>query len=149
MLVVLAPPDIVNSPLVIVDDALERKPLPKVARSDWENAPATESVPKVADVEYRLVEEAVVLKRLVVVARVSAAEFAERTPKVAEEENKFVLLAVVLKRVVVVALVAEKVPVERLVAETEVPEKELAVMEAFAIATLSRRSILPAWAMTW
>ena len=107
------------------------------------------SAPSVANCEKRFVELAVVENRLVVVALVSAAEFAERTPKVAEEENKFVLLAVVLKRVVVVALVAEKVPVERLVAETEVPEKELAVMEAFAIATLSRRSILPAWAMTW
>ena len=33
MLVVLAPPDIVKSPDVMVEDALERKPLPKVARS--------------------------------------------------------------------------------------------------------------------
>ena len=48
MLVVLAPPDIVKSPDVMVEDAVERKPLPKVARSDWENAPATESEPKVA-----------------------------------------------------------------------------------------------------
>ena len=90
-----------------------------------------------------------VAKKLVVVALVSAAEFAERTPKVAEVEYKFVEEAVVLNKLVLVALVAEKVPVERLVAETEVPEKELPVMEAFAIATLSRRSILPAWAMTW
>jgi len=46
-------------------------------------------------VKKRLVELAVVLKKLVVVALVSAAEFAERTPKVAEVEYKFVLVAVV------------------------------------------------------
>ena len=87
--------------------------------------------------------------RLVVVALVSAAEFAERTPRVAEVEYRFVEDAVVLNRFVVVALVAEKVPVERLVAETEVPAKELPVMVALEIATLLSWSILLDWAMTW
>ena len=68
MLVVLAPPDIVNSPLVIVEEAVERNPLLKVARSDWENAPATESVPKVAEEEKRFVLLAVVAKKEVEVA---------------------------------------------------------------------------------
>ena len=87
--------------------------------------------------------------RLVVVALVSAAEFAERTPKAAEVEYKFVEDAVVLNRFVVVALVRVASVAEMLVVETELPEKELAVMEAFAMAVPSRRSILPVWAMTW
>ena len=144
MFVVDAPPDIVKSPDVMVEDALERNPLPKVVRSDWENAPATESVPKVAEEENKFVLLAVVAKKLVVVALVSAAEFAERTPKVAEVEYRFVEDAVVLNRFVVVALVAE-----RLVTETEVPAKELPVMVALEIATLLSWSILLDWAMTW
>ena len=50
--------------------------------------------PIVASCENRFVLDAVVEKKFVVVALVSAAEFAERTPKVAEVEYKFVLVAV-------------------------------------------------------
>ena len=53
------------------------------------------SAPSVANCEKRFVELAVVENRLVVVALVSAAEFAERTPRVAEVEYRFVELAVV------------------------------------------------------
>src|SRR3989344_3412847 len=135
--VVDAPPDIVKSPDVMVEDALERNPLPKVARSDWENAPATESVPKVAEVEYKFVLLAVVANKLVLVA-----DTADSVPICADEEKRFVEEAVVLNKLVLVALVAEKVPVERLVAETEVPAKELPVMVALEIATLLSWSIL-------
>ena len=46
--VVEAPPFMEKRPAVMVELALEMNPLLKVARSDWENAPVTESVPKVA-----------------------------------------------------------------------------------------------------
>ena len=108
-LVVDAPPFMEKSPAVIVEEALERNPLPKVARSDWENAPATESVPKVAVWEYRLVELAVVLKRLVEVA----------------------------------------FPAVRLVAVTELPEKELPEIVAPEIFVPLNWSTLFVWAMTW
>ena len=66
-----------------------------------------------------MVDDAVVEKKFVVVALVSAAEFAERTPKVAEVEYKFVLLAVVLKRVVVVAFASVVLPFRYVEPETE------------------------------
>ena len=50
-LVVLAPPDIVNSPDVIVEEAFERNPLVNVARPVCDNVPATESVPKYPSME--------------------------------------------------------------------------------------------------
>src|SRR3989338_1466267 len=82
--VVLAPPFMENNPAVIVDDALEMKPLVKVA------SPVCDSVPAIA------------------------ADCAERTPIDAEAEYKFVLLAVVEKKLVVVPEVSESVPrVER------------------------------------
>ena len=61
MLVVLAPPDIVKSPLVTVEEALERKPFTNVAEF-------AERTPKVAEEENKFVLLAVVENRLVVVA---------------------------------------------------------------------------------
>ena len=62
MFVVDAPPDIVKRPLVIVEEALERKPFMKVVR------PLALKTPKVAVCENRLVELAVVEKKAVDVA---------------------------------------------------------------------------------
>ena len=76
MLVVLAPPDIVKSPAVMVDDALERKPLVNVARPVCVGVPErvvlplTVRTPRVASWEKRLVELAVVAKLVVEVALV-------------------------------------------------------------------------------
>ena len=144
MLVVLAPPDIVNSPLVIVEEAVERKPLPKVARSDWENAPDTEREPIAAEEENKFVLLAVVANKLVLVADV-----ADRLPICADEEKRLVELAVVLKRLVVVALVRVASVAEMLVVETEGPEKELPVMVALDMAVPVSWSILVDCAMTW
>lgn len=60
--VVLAPPDIVKRPLVIVEEAFERNPFVKVV------SPPIPKVPNVAVWEKRFVDDAVVEKRLVVVA---------------------------------------------------------------------------------
>ena len=68
--------------------------------------------------------DAVVEKMFVVVALVSAAEFAERTPKVAEVEYRLVLDAVVENRLVVVAYPREMFPPEvRFAAVNVVPSK--------------------------
>ena len=75
--VVLAPPDIVNNPEVIVEEALERKPAVKVVRPVCVRVPPTVSDPTLAVCENRLVEEAVVEKKLVVVPAVR-----ERFPRV-------------------------------------------------------------------
>jgi hypothetical protein len=114
----------VNSPEVMVEEAVERKPerverpvTPRV--EERVVAPDAESVPTLAVCAKRLVELAVVEKRLVVVALVS------------------------------VALVAPSVVPDTLSALTPEPEKELPVIEAFEIAAPSRRSILLDWAMTW
>src|SRR3989338_2722479 len=149
MFVVLAPPDIVKRPEVIVEDALERKQLPKVARPVCDSVPAiaadcADRTPIDADVEYKFVLLAVVANKLVLVA-----DTADRLPICADEEKRLVELAVVLKRLVVVALVRVASVAEVLVAETELPEKELPVMVALEIATLLSWSILPVWAMTW
>ena len=148
-LVVLAPPDIVKSPDVIVEEAVERKPLPKVARPVCDSVPAiaadcADRTPIDADVEYKFVLLAVVANKLVLVA-----DTADRLPICADEEKRLVELAVVLKRLVVVALARVALVAEMLVAETELPEKELPVMVALEIATLLSWSILPVWAMTW
>ena len=68
----------------------------------------------------RLVEDAVVEKRLVEVALVRVAEDADRTPTDAEDEYRFVLVALVrvefvLNKFVLVALVADKFDVNKLV----------------------------------
>jgi len=73
MFVVDAPPFIEKSPLVMVDDALERNPLEKVARPVEVSVELRLSVlevnaPMVASCENRFVELAVVEKRFVVVA---------------------------------------------------------------------------------
>ena len=74
MLVVDAPPDIVKSPLVMVEEALERKPFVNVARPVCVSVPVcvvlpeTVSEPSVASCEKRFVDDAVVEKRFVVVA---------------------------------------------------------------------------------
>lgn len=125
MLVVDAPPFMEKRPLVIVEDALEMKPLPREMRPACENAPDTESEPAIA------------------------AEFADRTPKAADVEYKFVELAVVAKRFVEVAFPADRSVVETPVAETELPEKELPVMVALEMEVPLNWSILLVWAMTW
>src|SRR3989344_1038819 len=61
MFVVLAPPLMEKSPLVIVEDALERKPFTNVAEF-------AERTPKVAEVENKFVLLAVVAKKEVEVA---------------------------------------------------------------------------------
>src|SRR3989338_3037712 len=68
MLVVLAPPDIVKRPEVIVDEALERKPLVKVVRPVYVLTPLMVREPRVAACEKRLVLDAVVAKKAVDVA---------------------------------------------------------------------------------
>src|SRR3989344_6635098 len=68
MFVVDAPPDIVKSPLVIVEEAFERNPLVKVARPVCVSVELTVRVPIVASCEKRFVDDAVVENRLVVVA---------------------------------------------------------------------------------
>ena len=60
--VVEAPPFALKSPLVIVEEALERKPLVKVVK------PLMPSVPRVAICEKRFVDDAVVAKKAVDVA---------------------------------------------------------------------------------
>src|SRR3989344_4304095 len=60
--VVEAPPFALKSPLVIVEEALERKPLVKVVK------PLMPSVPKFAICEKRFVDDAVVAKKAVDVA---------------------------------------------------------------------------------
>ena len=72
--VVDAPPFIENNPLVIVDDAFERKPLVNVARPVCRSVPVcvvsprTEREPSCAVCAKRFVELAVVEKKLVEVA---------------------------------------------------------------------------------
>src|SRR3989338_3782232 len=68
MLVVLAPPDIVKRPEVMVEEALERKPLVKVVRPVCVLTPLMVREPRVAACENRLVELAVVAKKAVDVA---------------------------------------------------------------------------------
>src|SRR3989338_5091769 len=90
-LVVEAPPFMLNSPLVIVEEALERKPFLNVARPVCVSVPVcvvlpeTVSEPIVAACENRFVELAVVEKKLVVVPDVR-----ERVPRV---ESPFTLSA--------------------------------------------------------
>ena len=67
-LVVEAPPFIEKSPVVMVEEAFERKPLPKVARPVRFEVPEVVNVPMFADCAKRLVEEAMVEKKLVEVA---------------------------------------------------------------------------------
>src|SRR3989338_8437657 len=73
-LVVEAPPFALNSPLVMVEEALERKPLVNVARPVCVSVPVcvvlpeTVSEPSVASCEKRFVLDAVVENRFVVVA---------------------------------------------------------------------------------
>ena len=70
----LAPPDIVKSPLVIVDEALERKPFVNVPRPVCVSVPVCVVSPPIvreprdAVCAKRFVDDAVVEKRLVVVA---------------------------------------------------------------------------------
>ena len=66
--VVVAPPFMEKSPLVIVEEAEEINPLVKVARPPEVKPPDMVSVPRVASCEKRLVDDAVVEKRFVVVA---------------------------------------------------------------------------------
>src|SRR3989344_8137033 len=90
MLVVLAPPDIVKSPEVIVEEAVERNPA-KVERPETPRveesvaAPEAASVPTLAACENKLVELAVVEKRFVVVALPSVV--APVTPSVPATER--------------------------------------------------------------
>src|SRR3989344_6668822 len=126
MFVVDAPPDIVKSPDVMVDEALERKPLVNVARPVCDSVPVcvvsplTVRAPRVASCENRFVLDAVVEKKLVVVPAVRerlprvvrpvtfsveesvAAPEAASVPTPAACENRLVELAVVLKRLVLV-----------------------------------------------
>src|SRR3989344_8659551 len=73
-LVVEAPPFMLNSPLVIVEEALERKPFVNVARPVCVSVPVCVVLPEtvseasVASCEKRFVDDAVVEKRFVVVA---------------------------------------------------------------------------------
>ena len=71
--VVVAPPFMEKSPLVIVEEAEEINPLVKVARPPEVKPPDMVSVPRVASCEKRLVDDAVVEKRFVVVAFASVA----------------------------------------------------------------------------
>src|SRR3989338_5098424 len=67
-LVVDAPPLMLKRPLVMVDEALEMKPLVNVARPVCVRVPRTESVPSDAVCAKRFVLDAVVEKSVVVVA---------------------------------------------------------------------------------
>src|SRR3989338_1467374 len=140
MLVVDAPPDIVKSPDVMVEEALERKPLVKVASPVCVRVELTVrvfavKVPIVPVCEKRFVELATVEKKLVVVPAVSerfprvvrpvtprvdervAAPEAERVPSAAACAKRFVLDAVVLNKLVLVAeLIIVLARVERPVA---------------------------------
>lgn len=75
--VVDAPPAIVKRPLVMVEEALERKPFVNVARPVCVVAPEIVREPKEAVCENRFVEDATVEKKFVVVPDVR-----ERVPKV-------------------------------------------------------------------
>ena len=116
MLVALAPPFIENSPLVIVDDAFNMRPLVKVARPVWVRMPVcvvfpeTVSAPSVAVCENRFVDEAVVEKKLVVVPDVS-----ERVPRVESPVTPSVP------------------PVDMLLAENVVPFHVMAVPEVMRV----------------
>ena len=66
--VVDAPPLAEKRPLMMVDEALERKPLANVARPVCVVAPFTVSEPRLAVCANRFVDDAVVEKRLVEVA---------------------------------------------------------------------------------
>src|SRR3989338_7009660 len=89
--VVEAPPFALKSPLVMVEEALERKPFVNVARPVCVSVPVcvvlpeTVSEPSVASCEKRFVDDAVVEKRFVVVPDVR-----ERVPRV---ERPFTLSA--------------------------------------------------------
>ena len=96
MLVVLAPPDIVNSPDVIVEEAFERNPLVNVARPvcvrvpERVVSPLTVRAPRVASCEKRLVEDAVVENRFVVVPAVSESVPSVERPVTSSVEESVV-----------------------------------------------------------
>ena len=66
--VVEAPPFALKSPLVMVEEALERKPLANVVRPVYVLTPLMVREPRVAACEKRLVDDAVVAKKAVDVA---------------------------------------------------------------------------------
>ena len=98
--VVLAPPFMENNPAVIVDDALEMNPLANVVRPVYVLTPLMVREPRVAACEKRLVLDAVVENRFVVVPDVR-----ERVPRVERPVTlsapKFAVLALEVVEVAV------------------------------------------------
>ena len=94
-LVVDAPPFMENKPLVIVDDASERKPFVKVTRPVCAVLPDTASEPNCAELEKRFVDDAVVAKKDVLVAEVVVEFEAVKFCRVVEPMTSRVDVAVI------------------------------------------------------